>query len=108
MKLVTRDGERDLHGVTDKLMLKYCGIQRRLTGTALLDVAAKTFGFARINLIAGQQIDLFRRRTCHDENLTPISEQVGVTIRRKGRPSGSRAMGRNGGLEAVRKGRFHS
>ncbi len=101
MKLVTRDGERDLHGVADKLILKYCGVQRGLAGTALLDVTAKNLRVARIHLIAGQQIDLFRRRTCHDENLTLISEQVGASIRREARPSVSRPMGRNGGLEAV-------
>ena len=102
MKLVTREGERDFHGVTDKLMLKYCGVQRGLAGTALPDVAAKNLRFARVHPTAGQQIDLLGSRTCHGKNLTLTSEQVGVTVRRKGRPSGSRPVGRNGGLEAVK------
>lgn len=89
MKLFTRDGEGDLHGVTDKLILKYCGVQRRLAGTALLDVAAKLFRLFGGRVIPDQQVDLLRRQTGHRENLTQIAERTGDPAPREDRSSGS-------------------
>ncbi|MDM8008429.1 MAG: hypothetical protein QUV05_20010 [Phycisphaerae bacterium] len=91
MKVFTHDGEGDLHGITDKLILKHCGVQRGLAGAALLDVAAKSFRLLGGHLIPGQQVDLLGSQTGHDENLTLVNDQAGDSSLQTGCSAGVRA-----------------